>query len=79
MTEASDIVLYDIGVRGCRVPPSFHVWHLWLAPYKILNEKMDAVASTQENAKPIDEEAELAWQAPVKREALRREMACVGR
>ena len=73
MTEASDIVLYTLAFAGVAFLPLF-LWHLWLAPYKILNEKMDAVASTQENAKPIDEEAEQRGKLHVKREALRREM-----
>ena len=73
MTEASDIVLYTLALVGVAFLPLF-LWHLWLAPYKILNEKMDAVASTQENAKPIDKEAEQRGKLHVKREVLRREM-----
>ena len=46
MTEASDIVLYTLAFAGVAFLPIF-LWHLWLAPYKILNERLDKVSDSQ--------------------------------
>ena len=35
----------------------FFLWNLWLAPYKILDERLDEVTSTQTPPKEVDEEA----------------------
>ena len=32
------------------------LWNLWLAPYKILNERLDEIASTQTPPKKVDDE-----------------------
>ena len=40
MTEASDIVFYGLAFVGVAVLPLFLV-NLWLAPYRLMNEKMD--------------------------------------
>ena len=40
MTEASDIVLYVLAFIGVAFLPLF-LSNLWLAPYRLMNEKMD--------------------------------------
>ena len=40
VTEASDYVLYFTAFIGAAFIPCF-LWHLWLAPYRILNEKLE--------------------------------------
>ena len=68
MIEAWDIFWFAVAL-GCAFLATF-LANLWLAPYTILNAKLDAIASTQENAKPIDEEAERRGRSHVKRQAL---------
>ena len=59
MTEASDIVLYTLAFAGVAFLPIF-LWHLWLAPYKILNERRDKVSDSQPPLKEVDEETNRA-------------------
>ena len=44
VTEASDIVLYITAFIGAAFIPCF-LWHLWLAPYRILNEKLEEISA----------------------------------
>ena len=44
MTEASDIALYIIAFIGAAFIPCL-LWHLWLAPYRILNEKLEELGT----------------------------------
>ena len=59
MTEASDIVLYTLAFAGVAFLPIF-LWNLWLAPYKILNERLDKGSDAQTPLKAVDEETERA-------------------
>ncbi len=40
MTEAADIILYIAAFIGVAVIPVF-LWNLWLAPYKLMGERLD--------------------------------------
>ena len=73
MTEASDIVLYTLAFAGVAFLPIF-LWHLWLAPHKILNERLDKVSDAQTPPKAGDEEAARRSHNVVKAESARREM-----
>ena len=44
MTEATDYVLYFTAFIGAAFIPCF-LWHLWLAPYRILNEKLEEIST----------------------------------
>ena len=55
MTEAEDILIYVLAGGGVVFAFTF-LWNLWLAPYKILNERLDEIASTHP-PKEVDEEA----------------------
>ena len=50
------------------------LWNLWLAPYKILNERLDEVASTQTPRKVVDEEAERRSRNHVRNHGTRSDM-----
>ena len=53
MTEASDIVLYGLAFFGVAFLPLF-LWHLWLAPYRIMYERLDEIANTQEAPRAVN-------------------------
>ena len=73
MTEAEDILIYVLA--GCGVVFAFtFLWNLWLAPYKILNERLDKVSVAQTSPKVVDEEAARRSHNVVKAESARREM-----
>lgn len=72
MVEAWDIFWLAIAL-GCAFLATF-LANLWLAPYRIMNERLNVIANTQKNAEPVDEEAEQRGRLHVKREVLRREM-----
>ena len=55
ITKASDIVFYGLAFVSVAFIPLF-LWNLWLAPFKILHERLDEVASTQNPPKAVDEE-----------------------
>ncbi len=42
MNEATDIVLYVLAFGGAAVIPLF-LWNLWLAPYRMMRERLDEV------------------------------------
>ena len=42
MLEAIDIALYIAAFLGAAIVPIF-LWHLWLAPYKLLEEQIDSL------------------------------------
>ena len=72
MVEAWDIFWLAIAL-GCAFLATF-LANLWLAPYRIMNERLNVIANTQKNAEPVDEEVEQRGRLHVKREVLRREM-----
>ena len=55
VSEAWTIGLSSLGAVSVGFLP-FFLWNLWLAPYKILDERLDEVASTHP-PKEVDEEA----------------------
>ena len=50
------------------------LWNLWLAPYKILNERLDEVASAHTPPKKVDEEAERRSRNHVRNQGTRFDM-----
>ncbi len=55
MTEVSDIVLYGLAFFVVAFLPLF-LWHLWLAPYRIMHERLGEVADTQQTPQALGEE-----------------------
>ena len=55
MTEASDILLYGLAFFGVAFLPLF-LWHLWLAPYRIMHERLDEIADREPASRAVDEE-----------------------
>ena len=56
MSEAWTLGLSGLAAVSVGFLPLF-LWTLWLAPYKILNERLDEIASAQTPPKAVDEEA----------------------
>ena len=50
------------------------LWNLWLAPYKILNERLDKVSDTQTLPKADDEEATMRSRLHIKQQDTLREL-----
>ena len=46
MLEAIDIALYIAAFLGAAIVPIF-LWHLWLAPYKLLEEQIDSLGARE--------------------------------
>ena len=55
MTEASDIVLYGLAFFGVAFLPLF-LWHLWLAPYRVMNERLNEIADRRDTPQEVDKE-----------------------
>ena len=73
MTEAVDIAIYVFAGGGVVFVATF-LWHLWLAPYRVLNERLDKIAHAHEQPKPLDEEAARRSDLNIKRDTALREM-----
>ena len=56
MSEAWTLGLSGLAAVSVGFLPLF-LWNLWLAPYKILNERLGEIASAQTPPKEVDEEA----------------------
>ena len=56
MSEAWILALSGAAAVGVGFLPLF-LWNLWLAPYKILSERLDEVSATQTPPRAVDEEA----------------------
>ena len=49
LNEAVDIALYALAFCGAAVIPVF-LWNLWLAPYRMLNERLDEATKLQSDS-----------------------------
>ena len=73
MSEAWVIGAAFIAATVATFLPEF-LWNLWLAPYKILNERLDKVSDAQTPLKAVDEEAKLRSHLHMKQQAALREL-----
>lgn len=73
MTEAWVILLTLLAVAGACFLPAF-LWNLWLAPYKIVHDRLDDAMIGQETSQAVNEEQEQRAILNRKRHDARREM-----
>ena len=73
MSEAWTLGLSGLAAVSVGFLPLF-LWNLWLAPYKILNERLGEIASAQTPPKEVDEEAARRSHNLVKNQSTRLDM-----
>ena len=73
MNEAAIYALYLFAALGAGFVPLF-LYNLWLAPYKIMNDRLDEMDAALEAPRAIDEERRQRGKLQEQREQVRREM-----
>lgn len=78
MNEASMILLYLLAAAAAGFLPLFS-WNLWLAPYRILHDRVDAIANVHHVSKTVDLQAERRATLNVKKHDALQEMKALRR
>ncbi len=73
VSEGVKIALSLVAAGAAGFLPLF-LWNLWLAPYKILNERLGTVSDAQTPPKEVDEEAKLRSRLHIKQQDTLREL-----
>ena len=73
MSEAWVIVAALVAAAVGTFLPEF-LWNLWLAPYRIMNERLDEIAATQATPSGVDQEEAERNRLAMKRRRVREEM-----